>query len=109
MNFNDFTLQRNIIVDAFPDLPVTSFSIYFFPAKGRQHGSKQRSKWDHKSPERRIFEILGRFRRRCFFDVFWDQKKSAPILEKSAGGANKNKNPRYLLGGPAECVGLLER
>ena len=62
---------------------------------GNQDGSKKRPKWDHKSPGRRIFEILGRSGRRCFFDVFGDWKKSAQNPEKSAGGA-KNKKKRAI-------------
>ena len=36
-----------------------------------------------KSPGRRIFEILGRSGRRCFFDILGDRKKSAQSPEKS--------------------------
>ena len=46
-----------------------------------QNGSKKPSKCNQKSPGRRIFEILGRSGRRCFFDVFGDNKKSAKILK----------------------------
>ena len=66
----------------FPDLFRYQFWHLFFPAKGRQNGSKKRPKWNQKSPRRQIFEILWRSGRRCFFDVFGDRKKSAQNPEK---------------------------
>ena len=105
MNFKDLTLQRNMFFKIFLIFSVTSFSIYFFPAKGRQHGSNKRPKWDQKSSRRRIFEIFGRSGRRCFFNVFWDRKKSAQNPEKSLKMVQKTiLTPR-----PAECAGLPER
>ena len=64
-----------------------------------------------KSPGRRIFKILERSGRRCFFDVFGDQKKSAQNLEKSgkkpARGAKTTKIARP--GGMREASGEVRR
>jgi hypothetical protein len=58
---------------------------------GCQNGSQKRLKWDQKSPGGRIFEILGRFGRRCFFDDFWDRKKSAQNQKNPTPWARKGQ------------------
>ena len=58
---------------------------------GCQNGSQKRLKWDQKSRGRRIFEILERSGRRCFFDVFWDRKKSAQNQKNPTPWARKGQ------------------
>jgi len=88
INFNDFTLQRNMIFDDFPHLFRYQFLAFIFPSKGRQTGSKKRPKWDQQSPQNRIFDIFGSSGRRCFFKVFGN-KKNRPKIQ-----TNPEKNQR---------------
>jgi hypothetical protein len=55
---------------------------------------------------------LGAFWEEVFFRRFWDRKKSAQNLEKSAGGAKhffQAASGHHFWVGPAECAGLPER
>jgi hypothetical protein len=91
MNLNDFTLQRNMIVDDFHDLFPLPVLAFIFSGKRTPKWIQKATKIGPQITKKVIFEIFGRSGRYCFFKVFGNQKDQPKIWKKVSEGAHRRQ------------------